>query len=413
MSYITREDGEHFVVPSYRDVLAAKQKNALKKEIVALSQNYGEYITLQPKNTSQYEVAFSPDAGYLLGETVWHVFQKPAEMIYCEAIPGTNEALLVIVKAGSVYLDGSFSLDSIPEELIIFLTQQNQFEIHIYGAVPISQTPEEGKFSFEASSVKSFTVLSEPVFPTLPLLKNYRLQLVEQVLRAQGIGVFPIVNLIGILALAGMAYLVWSYWSQSAPPPPPPEAEQINPYQAFLDNLTSPDPEMELKEVILLLAELNTLPGWHPKELDYASGSLNAALMSGGGTVAALQSWANRNHLTVNIQGKGISMSGSEEKIPRRAQPTVIYPVKQTVGYLIDAFAKIYPGNLISGLGESKAIGSAKQLSVTLTFTQASPVLLTLVGKKLQGMPIVLRETKLKMENGKISGTITMDILGN
>ena len=146
MPYITREDGEHFVIPSYRDVLTAKNKSALKRDILALSQNYGEYITLQRKSPLQYEIAFSPDTGYLLGESIWHHFKRPQEMIYCEAIPNTTEAILVIVKLGSVYLDGKIPIDSISEELIIFLTQQNQFNIYIYGSVPISQTPEEGKF---------------------------------------------------------------------------------------------------------------------------------------------------------------------------------------------------------------------------------------------------------------------------
>lgn len=143
MSYITRSDGEHFVIPSYRDVLSSERKSQLKKEIVALSQNYGEYITMQRKNALQYEVAFSPDTGYLLGESIWHHFKRPVDMIYCEAIPNTSEAILVIVKSGSVYLDGSFGLDNIPEELIVFLTQQNNFEIYTYGDVPLVEHPVE------------------------------------------------------------------------------------------------------------------------------------------------------------------------------------------------------------------------------------------------------------------------------
>src|SRR5688572_11892417 len=105
MPYITREDGEHFVIPSYRDVLVVKQKNQLKKEILLLSQSYGEYITLQKKGGNQYEVAFSPDTGYLLGESIWYHFKRPVDLIYCEAIPNTTEAILVIVKSSSVYLD--------------------------------------------------------------------------------------------------------------------------------------------------------------------------------------------------------------------------------------------------------------------------------------------------------------------
>src|SRR5262245_20600863 len=107
MPYIAREDGERFVLPFYRNFLIFNQKSQLKKEILLLSQSYGEYITLQKKNATQYEVAFSPDTGYLLGESIWHNFKKPLDLIYCEAIPNTTEAILVIVKSGSVYLDGS------------------------------------------------------------------------------------------------------------------------------------------------------------------------------------------------------------------------------------------------------------------------------------------------------------------
>ena len=72
------------------------------------------------KNADQYEVAFSPDPGYLFGESVWHYFKRPLDLVYCEAIPNTSEAILVIVKAGIVYLDGSFPLDSIFDEISYF-----------------------------------------------------------------------------------------------------------------------------------------------------------------------------------------------------------------------------------------------------------------------------------------------------
>src|SRR5580692_9804853 len=130
MPYITRDDGEHFVIPSYRDVLGYTNKAQLKKDILALSEKYGQYITLQ-KRGPKYEAAFSPDAGYLLGECVWLHFKRPLDMIYCEIVPNKAEALLVVVKEGSIYLDGQFPIDGIAEELIVFLTQQNQFAIYI------------------------------------------------------------------------------------------------------------------------------------------------------------------------------------------------------------------------------------------------------------------------------------------
>jgi hypothetical protein len=122
----------------------------LKKELRLLTASYGEYVALQKKSAATYEVALSPDPGYLLGECVWDYFKRPFDMIYCEAIPNTTEAILVIVKSGSVYLDGSFQIDSIPEELLIFKSQtNNNFSVFIHGNVPISQTEEEGKIAFD------------------------------------------------------------------------------------------------------------------------------------------------------------------------------------------------------------------------------------------------------------------------
>ena len=126
MPYIAREDGEHFVVPSYREAVVAKGASAVKRDIVSLSNNYGQYIAIQSKGPLRYEVAYSPDTGYLLGESIWYFLNRPFEMIYCEAIPDTTEVILVIVKEGSVYLDGRFPADGVQEELVSFLTQENQ-----------------------------------------------------------------------------------------------------------------------------------------------------------------------------------------------------------------------------------------------------------------------------------------------
>ena len=369
MSYITREDGEHFVIPSYREVLSAKQKNLLKRDILTLSQNYGEYITLQQKTPTQYEVAFSPDTGYLLGETVWHHFKRPPDMIYCEEIPGTTEAIMVIVKAGSVYLDGSFPKDSIPEELIIFLTQENNFEIFIYGDVPISQMPEEGKFNFEPNAVKSFTVLETPAFQTLPLLKQYRLQLVDPVLRAHGIGVFPIKPLLGVIVAGWFLWMVWGYLSKPGPEVKPTgEAPQAqNPYALYNDILASPAPEQEVKQFIANVELLYTLPGWDIKTLEYKSdgSTLAAAVVSGGSKTESLFEWAKMNGATVEIRREGMFVLITSQ-FKKRPVPKSIYPIKMVVANIVDRLSTVYPGNHIT-LGDFAKKGLYTQTELTVS----------------------------------------------
>lgn len=410
MSYITREDGERFVIPSYRDILIAKQKGHLKKEVVALSSSYGDYITLQKKGPAQYEVAFSQDTGYLLGETIWHQFKKPMDLIYCEAIPDTSEAILVIVKAGSVYLDGRFPVDSIPEELIIFLTQQNNFEIYVYGDVPISKEPEAGKFSFEAGSVKSFTVLEKPVFPSLPLLRMYQLQLVDLVLKSQGIGGFPTGRLIALVVLIGLTYLGYSYFT--AKKQEVVAKEEVDPYEAYYATLASPEPEHVVAQVISSLNILFTMPGWGIDQLTYEGGTLKVTLISQGGTVEGLFAWGKNNNISVNIYREGIYLMVPLDA-PSRPKTKSISRVNETIAIVVDRMAAVFPANNLR-LGEFTSQGVFTNVEMTMGFDKTSPAILDLMGKQFRGLPLVLQKMTVGVNNdSSLIASITLQVLGN
>ncbi len=414
MTYITRGDGEHFVIPSYRDVLTAKQKTALKNEILALSKSYGEYITLQRKTATKYEVAFSTDRGYLLGESIWHFFGRPLDMVYCEAIQGTTEAILVIVKSGSVYLDGSFPLDTIPEELVVFLTEQNNFEIFISGDVPISQQPEDGKFSFDPASVKKFTVLEKPIFPTLPLLKPYLFDLVDTVLKNQGIGVFPVKQVVGVLVTVSVVWMIWSYFSTAkvkveAPPPPPP---QVNPYQGFLDGLSTPTPDSLITIFLAELQKLYGMPGWVPKSIFFSKGLLSANVQSQGSLLKNLYQWAKLNNAIIVVRRDGISVTLTMP-IQNRPQPKNIYSIKKVLVQLIDKIAIIYPGNHLSPGETIDHGGSYSEMPIAINLDSASPELIRTIGQQLQGYPMTLQNIQVSVNNGSLSGSINLLILGS
>lgn len=409
MAYITRDDGEHFVIPSYRDVLAAKQKSALKKEVLLLSQSYGEYITLQKKGTSQYEVAFSPEPGYLLGESIWHYFKRPLDMVYCEAIPNTTEAILVIVKAGSVYLDGSFPLENISEELVIFLTQQNNFEIYVYGDVPISQNPEEGKFSFESSSVKSYTILEKPIFPTLPLLKIYQLRLVEQILKEQGIGVLPLRKI--MMSLMFIALLYGAYWYLTKPKKLIRITAEANPYEEYNNILLSPAPDQQLDQIFNAVSTLSTMPGWTPQKIVYTKGTLTAQVQSTGSKTQTLFEWAKENKATINIKTNGIYVAMTTA-VPKRDIPKKIYPLKEVIAEMVDRLSNVYPGNHIT-LGEFASKGVFTQVSLTVSIDNVSPMVFVLIAKQLKDLPLVLQGATLSVNNGNLTGKIIIDALGS
>lgn len=411
MSYITREDGERFVIPSYRDVISAKKQSLLKREILLLSTNYGEYITLHRKNVEQYEVAFSPDTGYLLGETVWHYFKRPLDLIYCEAIPNTTEAILVIVKSGSVYLDGSFSIDGIADELIIFKTQQNNFDIYIYGDVPISSSPEEGSFTFDPSSVRSFQVLDEPVFPKLPKVKNFQLQLVDTVLKTQGIGVFPVKMVLTVLAILVLLWMGWSWLTTHKKQIPTAFVNYVNPYQVYLDTLTSPDPVDEIQNVVEKVQTLYTMPGWVPDTIEYSKGKFHVAVKSNGTKTSLLYAWARQTGAMIQILPDGFYVNWLT-LFKTRPVPETIYKVDDVIASLVDHMSEVMPGNHMQ-VGLTIDRKSYIETVITISFSGISPSTLMLVGQQLKNLPLVLNKVTISAANGSLSGTMILQALGN
>ncbi len=416
MPYITREDGERFIIPSYRDILSAKKPSLLKKEIVLLSANYGEYINLQKKTANQFEITFSPDPGYLLGECVWNYFKRPYDMIYCEAIANSNEAILVIVKSGSVYLDGSFSIDSIPEELVIFKTQQNNFSVYVSGDVPISETPEDGKFSFDSTSIRSFQVLDAPIFPTLPAVKAFQLQAVDIALKAYGIGVIPIKKIVIGLAVLAAGFIAYTFITSH-----PKEIEivavvaaPINPYAGFQSDLSSPDPATQISSLNNAIIFLNTIPGWKPDTLVYKSGIPSTArvhYLSEGARMSVLMDWAARYNEKLEIQPDGVYITMNLYD-SRRASPMTINRFQDVIASIIDRLSYVLPGNVLT-YGPIVSKRSYIQAPLHIKITSLSPFEFDLIGKSLANLPLVLNDMQISLDNSSISGTINLTALGN
>lgn len=428
MPYITREDGEHFVIPAYRDVLAYANRTQLKKDILVLSEKYGQYITLQ-KRGPKYEAAFSPDPGYLLGESIWLHFKRPLDMVYCEMVPNKAEAILVVVKEGSIYLDGQFPLDGIAEELIVFLTQQNQFDIYIYGDVPISQTPEVGKFSFEPGVVRSFEVLSEPAFPQIKPNKNYQLRLVDVVLKAHHIGVFPTAQVVSVIFLLVFVYIGYYFYDEYrstvvetfAPFTPPP----VNPYLKYQQAMQSPSPRDVIYTCLAKMGELSTMPGWVMKEITCDSQSAKATVVTQpGGSLESLNVWAAQRGYSLAISTSAITMSRSFS-LPNRPVPLFIYPLQAGVIRVTDDIMRLNVAGqnnlqLVEAAkpkqslkNDSNAISSkVHNRNMTLQIETASPLYFGILAERMATMPLVINKMTLTFTKGSAQGSITFDVLG-
>lgn len=412
MAYIQREGGDRFVIPSYRDVIS-KRKPLLKNDILQLSAKYGEFMALQRRGLAQFEVAFSHDAGYLLGECVWHYFKRPADLIYCEAIPDTTEAYFVIVKNGVVYLDGVFPVEALAEELIVFTTQKSNFEIYIYGSVPISQEPEEGKFSLGPALVKAFTILDSPLFENLPTVKAYQLQLADVVLRQHGIGVFPVKYVAAVAVVLGLGWMGYSYLTMHKKQMPMIVAAPLpeNPYLAFNKVLSTPAPDDELKIIMANIRRLYTMPGWLPTAIQYSEGKMIVNVQSRDVSTGMLFNWAEGNNVTVKVSPAGYSLLISINGLSRRPVPKKIYTLDRVISSLVDHLLLVMPGNTLR-VGAFKSKKSYSESELTITLNEVSPETVMIIAEQLKGLPLVLTNAALTMNHG-ITGTINLQALGN
>ncbi len=412
MAFITREDGEHFVIPSYRDVITGKSTGAIKADILTLSQSYGEYITLQRKGQLQFEIAFSPETGYLLGETVWYQFNRPTDMIFCEAIPNSSEAILVIVKNGSVYLDGSFQVDNIPEELVIFLTQQNHFEIYVHGDVPISATSEEGKFSFDETSVKSFTVLEKPVFNSLPLIAAYHLQPVDVTMRAQGIGGLPIKTVLIAMGALVAAYVGYLYVSPMLEAKKEKEIPmEVNPYASYVSALNTPAPSDVMNNVIDNIFMLRQIPGWYAVKMEYKKDTLSTNVFTRSGNLENLYTWSKARNMEISIKSASVLLV-SKPKFTNRKKPKVIYPLKQVLVTLVDRLFVVNPNYSQFSIADPKVSGPSGNSKITMRMVNLSTDILSYISKQLEGMPITIESFTVAINHGLITGNLVIVAYG-
>jgi hypothetical protein len=412
MTYITRDDGQRFVIPSYRDVLSVKKTGLLQKEIRLVASNYGEYIAIQRKSPTQYEVAFSPEPGLLLGETVWSYFKRPRDLIYCEEIENSNEAILVIVKSGSVYLDGKFPIDSISDELLVFQTQSNQFDIYLYGNVPISKTIEEGKFSFDPSSVKSFNVLDKPLFPRLTVVPQFELKLVDDALKNQGIGVFPIKSVVFVIAIVALIWAAWNYFASYKEVLPMSIVNVTDPYQPYVNELTSPSPYLEIQNIQHDIIRLYSIPGWAPASMSYEGAILEASVKSLGARTNTLYAWAKHNGATVSVKTDGFYVVYNPYVLLDRQRPDKIYNIGSIIANLTDKLSYVLPGNNLL-IGSSTNKGKYLKTNILINFNKIVPTTLGLIGQQLKGLPLVLTSLTMTVSDEGLSGSIALTVLGN
>lgn len=414
MVLIRREDGVQFVGQSYRELLIQKNSTLLKKEICLIGKTNGEFARLFKQRDSLYEAIFSHEPGYLLGETVWRYFGKPADLIYCETLPDKEHAIVVIVRSGSIYLDAKLPLANLQDEFISLTAGNNRFVIYIYGDIPLAERAEEGKFSFDPLLVHSFNQLETPLFPRLPIDDELKLVPMEEAIRSLRLGERPFSVIILALLMIISSLLYWLYAGKEKLIPQQ-AVTFVQPHaklqQLLAKQLRGPSIAQQLQQLVVVLSSLYNLPGWTVRSLDFDAYSITAQLYSLGGGAMELLNWSKQNIAEPNLTSEGAKLIFPLNLPKRTLVPALLKQEEVTAG-VIDKMLQTLPVKSVH-INEVKRLGGLLQESLTITFTNISPNTLALIGKQLDDLPVKLVKGSIAQTDGLLAGQLELLAIGD
>ncbi|MAZ38673.1 MAG: hypothetical protein CMF49_01000 [Legionellales bacterium] len=419
MPQILRHDGVPFVVYTYRELVTAKKYNLLKRELEMLAREHGANARFYIYPDGDLEAIFSQEEGYLLGENIWQHFGNPANLIYCEALADGENALLVVVKQGSIYLDSQLPLINLLDEFFNLIGDENQYDIYVYGDVPLAETATEEKFAFDAGLVNSFNVLESSAYLTLETDETLKLLPIDKAideLPRQKSNLFKIA--VVLIFLFAIGYGIWSTLQTKTQistgiTTQPNQTRQVtqNPYAGYIKALQTPAPSEQLRTILARIKTLLTIPGWTPVQMNLKGQSAIFDLQGVGGNTALLMGWVKEKKADLEIKNSKASIIYTLN-IPSRTRPTNIYNLRDTVSMLYDALAEIFPESNVS-IGKPEKHQVYNSVIIKFSFNDVSMQILALLADELKGFPVVINAFSLnQIDHGMVSGNIELEILG-
>jgi len=415
MPTLRRDDGIQFVIQSYRELLLGKRPSVLKRKIRSLAIKHGEYVRLFKQDVGRFDIVFSREPGYLLGETIWHYFGKPANMIFCEALPEKNQALLVIVRSSSVYLDTRTSFGNLIDEFASLALSNEKYIIYTYGNVPLSETRSEECFAFEKNQVESFTHLTEPTFQKLIADPELQLQPLELALTSPHLNI-PLTKPIAIGVAILFIIFFWVHFSSSTPTQRASATQLIplvDPYGSFNEALSSPNPGNIITELNNIITTVYTLPGWQALDLNYnyKDNYFTVTLQRIGGQTAELQTWSAIHNASLQMSNNGATLKFKVTAASRQI-PKLIYSMAQLLPLVIDQLSSAVTRESINS-GNISQSGATKYANLSINFDSFAPSILDLIGKILNKFPVQLTALTIRMQNNLLSGNLQLNVWGN
>ncbi len=419
MATITRDDGTLFAIYTYRELITAKKGSLLKNELMLLARDNGEYARFYDKPGGDFEAVFGHETGYLLGENIWHYFNQPDNLIYCEQMADREHALLVVVRDGNVFIDAHLPLANLLDEFLGLIAGNNQFDIYIYGdLIPLAEQAQEDKFAFDPQLVKTFNVLEAPIFDTLPLEDSFQLitlsKAIAELHLQENTGLKWGISLIVLL---GLAFGIYKTMQRPEPLSEAPKEvvkkeAPVDPYLGYRAALSAANPADVIRAAWASVQQALSIPGWTPTRLALSASQTSGTitLNNAGGDTGTLIAWARQQQLSVDISGARPVLT-VRYPLTSRGNPKQIYQLQDTASLLYDDLTRLLPSGSVS-LGKTNNAGVYASMPITITINGAGGPGLELLAEAIQLFPVQLNSLSWNIDKGVVSGTMKLTVYG-
>lgn len=414
MSVLTRPDGQAFIINAYRETLVAQTRSELAQKIRLHAHEHGHHVLLQKSGSGQYEVAYSHDPGYLLGESIWHHFGQPSHLIFCEVMPDQT-LLLVIVRDSVVYLASKISKAELSQELLWLRPSDEQYQVVVVGDMPMLDQDSDGKLLLSDAAVKSFDQQTTSVFNRVVPPGLYELQPLAIALRVQNLSVsrpaWVTLSVAVFLMMSGGFWAVMKH--EPAAKPTVIEAISHNNSDAarYQRALSTPAPAKLLAEASRMVDRLYLLPGWSNATVRLSHNDYTVRLKPHRGNIEMLTQWAHQRNMHFELTTMGATLSRHSDVPVRseaRAQPHAVAPVTAA---LIDRMDYLLHDDAVK-LINTVQHGDLKEQVLTVNLKEVSPQVLELLSQELEGLPVVMDNVDIQFKAGLINGNIRLAVWG-
>lgn len=414
MSVIERDDGVKFILNTYRDVRFATKGSIFRQDVAELQKENGNFARFFELGGGEVEVVFSNNSGFLLAECVSSYFENPYNMIFCERLADQDNAVLIVVKDGAVFLDAMLPVSLLVDDFISLSTSEGvKYDIYAYGNIPLAEISSDEKFAFAPELVRSFKWLDSPLIPRVDPDPTYQLVAVENAFKYLSFAKpkAPIV-IIGLIVLLGVGFLIYELLKpkEVVKPVRVQKPVVVDPYIAYKKTLATPSPTQLIQAYTKQVHNLMTIPGWDIQATGMQNQQITASLEQAGGSANILLFWLKQKGVSMQLDNGRATLTVLIH-VPNRQPPDKIYNIKDMVAEMYDRLRMVVQSDSIS-IGSTSVRSNFVEMNMSVSISGLTPTVVDFIAQQFADLPVTLDNLSFNINEGLMTGTIDFTVVG-